>query len=433
MKIEQIKIDKIKPYSKNAKKHPKAQIKKIADSIKEFGMNQPIVVDKSMEIVVGHGRYQAAHYLGMTEVPVLVVDLPEKKLKAYRLADNKLNESDWEMELVIEELKDLGIGMISLTGFESDLILEPESKDDDIPDIPKSKPTTKVGDIWQLGDHRIICGDSTNPEVIEKLLDGNKADMTFCDPPYNVDYQGGGSYAEHGTPKRKKIENDHMSKANFYDFLSKAVKNIIENTKGGIYICMSSSEIDQLKRAFESNGGHWQSFIIWAKNNFTLSRSDYQNTYEPILYGWAEGIKNHYFIDRRDISNIWEDLSEVKTEFDGNYTTISFQGYKVKLWGKVEKGSIIKKKQRTDIWRHNKPTKSAEHPTMKPVSLVVEAILNSSKEGEIVLDTFLGSGTTLIASEKTGRICYGCELDPNYCDVIIKRWEEYTKEKAKKL
>ncbi len=173
-------------------------------------------------------------------------------------------------------------------------------------------------------------------------------------------------------------------------------------------------------------GGHWQSFIIWVKNNFTLSRSDYQNTYEPILYGWRDGIKNHYFSDRRDMANVWEDLSKVTTEKEGDETIITFQGFKIKLKGTIESGQVIRKKQHMDIWRHDKPSRSAEHPTMKPVSLCTEAITNSSKKGDIVLDSFLGSGSTLIACEKTERKCVGIELEPKYIDVIIQRWVNYT-------
>lgn len=424
MDIKQIKVDKIKPYEKNAKKHPKSQLKKIADSLKEFGFNQPIVVDKSNTIIVGHGRYEAAKLLGMTEVPVLTINITDEKAKAYRLADNKLNESDWEMELVIDELKGLSMQMLSLTGFDNDLILEPENKDEEIPEDVKSN--TKFGDIWQLGDHRIICGDSTSHETISKLLDGKIADMTFTDPPYNIGYTGGQG------KRRKKIENDKMSHEAFSDFMDNAMRVIVANTTGGIYVCMSPKEIGTLKDSFERVGGHWSSTIIWAKNNFTLSGNDYQNTYEPIVYGWKEG-KKPYFVNRRDLSNIWEDINTVKAEYDGIYTTITFQGFKVKLLGKIEKGSVIKKKQRVDIVRHDKPIKSTEHPTMKPVSLIVEAITNSSKEGDIILDTFLGSGSTLVASEKTGRICYGCELSPHYVDVAVRRWEEYTGDKAKKL
>lgn len=271
--------------------------------------------------------------------------------------------------------------------------------------------------------HRVLCGDSTKKEDVERLMSGNSAQMCFTDPPYNIDYQGG--VGAHKQNKRERIQNDKMSKEDFREFLNKAIKSIVKNTDGGIYICMGPSELDSLKGEFEKAGGQWQSFIIWVKNNFTLGGADYQNTYEPILYGWRKGVVNHYFIDRRDIANVWEDLSKVKTEYDGKETTITFAGFKVKLQGKIEKGQVIRKKQYVDIWRHNKPIKSSEHPTMKPISLVTEAILNSSREGNIVLDPFLGSGSTLIASEKTNRICYGIEIDPKYIDVIIQRYVDY--------
>lgn len=425
MKILEREISEIIPYSKNAKKHDKKQVEKIANSIKEFGFNQPVVVDKDNVVIVGHGRLEAAHYLKMTKVPVLQVDLPSDKAKAYRLADNKLNESDWDMDLVIEELKSLDLAgfNISLTGFDKDLILTPQKRDDDIPE--SAPPISKLGDIYILGGvHRVMCGDSTSLEQVAKLMDGNRARMCFTDPPYNINYTGGMS--THDQNKREGIKNDNMSKEDFLKFMRSAMIPIVKNTDGGIYIAMSSSELDSLKKAFEEAGGHWQSYIIWAKNNFTLSRADYQNTYEPMLYGWRDGLVNHYFSERRDIANVWEDLSKVKTEYDGEYTTISFQGFKVKVSGKVEKGEVIKKKQSTDIWRHDKPSVSELHPTQKPVALVQEAITNSSKENDIVLDTFLGSGSTLIASVKTNRICYGMELDPKFVDVIVQRYVEYT-------
>jgi DNA modification methylase len=196
---------------------------------------------------------------------------------------------------------------------------------------------------------------------------------------------------------------------------------------------MSPKEIGSLKNAFEKMGGHWSSTIIWVKNNFTLSGNDYQNTYEPILYGWAGKDSKPYFVDRRDISNVWEDISTVKHEWDGHYTTITFQGFKVKILGQIEKGSVIKKKQRVDIMRHDKPIKSELHSTMKPVSLMVEAISNSSKPGDIVLDICLGSGSTLISCEKTGRRCFGCEIDPKYIDTVITRWEQFSGKKACKV
>jgi len=422
-------ISKIKPYGKNAKQHPPKQIKQIAASIKEFGFNQAVVVDKAGVIIVGHGRFEAAKLLGMKDVPVIQLDLTDQQAKAYRLADNKLNESAWEMDLVIEELKGLTSNMLDLTGFDKDLILESDPKDDNAPELPATTKI-KVGDMFQLGKHRLLCGDSTLRENYEKVMGGGIADIVFCDPPYNVAYEG--SNDKSGKKTRTMILNDKMTKDAFFTFLSAICKNITEFSKGANYICMSSSEIDSLKMAYEQNGGHWQSFIIWVKNTFTLGRCDYQHTFEPILYGWPKEIKNHYFIDQRNISNVWEDLQEVKTKFDGEYTTIKFQGFEVKVKGKAE-GMVKRGKQRTDIWRYDKPSKSAEHPTMKPVAMVLEAIINSSQEGEIVLDPFLGSGTTLIAAEKSGRVCYGLELDPKYCQVIIDRWEEYTNLKVKKL
>lgn len=422
-------IAKIKPYAKNAKKHPAKQIKQIAASIQEFGFNQPIVTDKAGVIIVGHGRYEAAKLLGMTDVPVVQVDLTEEQARAYRLADNKLNESAWEIDLVIEELKGLSTSMLDLTGFSRDLILENDARDDDVPELP-TKTNIKIGDTFTLGKHRLLCGDATKKEDYEKVAGGGLADLVFTDPPYNVDYTGG--MGTHKKNKRTGILNDKMSKDTFYQFLHTVCQNLNEFVRGPHYICMSSSELDTLKRAYEETGGHWQSFIIWVKNTFTLSRADYQHTYEPMLYGWPSNIKNHYFIEQRNIANVWEDLREVKTKFDGEHTTIKFQGFEVKINGKAE-GLVKRGKMRTDIWRYDKPNKSVEHPTMKPVAMVLEAIINSSKEGNSVLDPFLGSGTTIIAAEKAGRICYGMELDPRYCDVIIRRWEEYTKLKAKKL
>lgn len=422
-------ISKIKPYTKNAKEHPAKQIKQIAASIKEFGFNQPVVVDKAGVIIVGHGRYEAAKMLGMMDIPAIQVNLTEQQAKAYRLADNKLNESAWDMDLVIEELKSLSTEMLDLTGFSHDLILETDAKDDCIPDLP-AKTKIKIGDMFALGKHRLLCGDSTVRENYEKVAGGGLADMVFTDPPYNVDYTGGMNAKDKN--KRTGILNDKMGKEQFFNFLRAVCTNLNEFSHGPAYICMSSSELDTLKRAYEGTGGHWQSFIIWVKNTFTLSRADYQHTYEPMLYGWPARIKNHYFIDQRNIANVWEDLREVKSKFDGEFTSIKFQGFEVKVKGKAE-GMVKRGKQRTDIWRYDKPNKSAEHPTMKPVAMVLEAIINSSKEGDIVLDPFLGSGTTLIAAEKSGRVCYGMELDPKYCDVIIQRWEEFTKLKVKKL
>lgn len=432
--IQSVPISSIEPYHKNQKKHPKKQIQQIADSITAFGFNQPIVVDGNGVIVVGHGRYEAAKILGMVDVPVVRLEnLSEEEIKAYRLADNKLNESPWDMDLVVDELKDIaGAGIdVSITGFESDILSkDPDEKDDFVPSIEIS--TSKLGDMYRLGRHTLMCGDSTDSDDVEKLMGGEKADMCFTDPPYNVvDYQGG-SASEWLGSKRDGIQNDAMSDQQFNEFLSKLCKNILDNTAGGVYICMASKELPNLKRAFEGADGHWSNFIIWVKNTFTLSRSDYQHQFEPILYGWSNKVKNHYFVGYRDLANVWENLDSIEPKFENGYTIIQLGGALVRVKGRAE-GDIMRKRVRFDIWRYQKPSKSEEHPTMKPVALCIEAIVNSSKVGDTVLDLFGGSGTTLIAAEKTNRRCLMMELDQKYVDTIIKRWEEFTGNKAEKI
>lgn len=426
LNVKMVPIDSIRPYHLNAKKHPKDQIEKIANSIQAFGFNQSIVTDKDGVIIVGHGRYEGAKFLKLQSVPVLTIDVTIEQANAYRLADNKLNESDWDMDKVIKELTTLDLSKfnIDLTGFDRDLLLDDDERDNSTPEIPKTEPRSKKGDIYNIGNHILMCGDSTSKEDVDKLMGGVRAHMVFTDPPYNVDYKGGMNEVSQNT--REGILNDKMTKSEFHAFLKAVSDSIVEHCDGGVYICMSSSEIDTLKHAFEMAGGHWQSFIIWVKNNFTLSRADYQNTYEMILYGWPEKIVNHYFTDARDIANVWEDLRDMKTEYDGENTTISFQGFKVKIPGKIEEGQVIRKKQRTNIWRYDKPNRSVEHPTMKPVALCEEAIKNSSRHGDVVLDLFGGSGSTLIACEKMNRKARVMELDPKYVDVIVQRWVNYT-------
>jgi len=246
----------------------------------------------------------------------------------------------------------------------------------------QSAPVAKPGDLWLLGEHQLVCGNSTDREAVQRLMGQSKAAMTFTDPPYNVNY---GDHRHTGAPQRS-IANDNLGEV-FEPFLEKACRNILEFTDGAVYICMSSSELHTLQRAFIAAGGHWSTYIIWAKNTFTMGRSDYQRQYEPILYGWREGAQ-HYWCGDRD------------------------QG---------------------DVWQVEKPTSNPLHPTMKPLALIERAIKNSSKTGNKVLDLFLGSGSTLIACEMTGRVCYGMELDPLYVDIARMRWEAFTGEKARRL
>ena len=366
-----MKISLIKPYEKNAKKHPKKQIQQVADSIKEFGFNHPVVVDKNGVLIVGHGRLEAAKLLGLEEVPAITLDISEEKANAYRLADNKLNESEWDMKLVIEELKGLSEEMFDLTGFDRDLLISPDEKDDEIPEDVPSR--AKLGDLFELGQHRVLCGDSCDLEPITALMGEAKADMVFTDPPYNIAYEG-------GSKKREMIKNDEV--VDFYDFLLKAYSSFALSMKLGasIYVCHADSERINFTKAFKDAGFYLSSVVIWAKNNATFGRQDYFWKHEPILYGWREGGAHTWHGDN---------------------------------------------KQDT-IWNVDRPSRSDSHPTMKPIALIEKAILNSSKQEDIVLDLFLGSGSTLIASEKTGRICYGIELDPKYIDVIVQRYVDYT-------
>ena len=370
---------KITPYAKNAKKHPKKQIAQVAASIKEFGFNQPIVVDAKGVIIVGHGRYEAAKSLGMKDedMPVTVVNLTEEQANAYRLADNKLNESEWDMSLVVEELKGLSEPMLELTGFDKDLIIEGDENDDVIPEVPE-EPKSKLGDLYQLGEHRVLCGDSTKLEDVERLMDGKKADMVFTDPPYNIAYEG-------GSKKREMIKNDEV--VDFYQFLLEAYSSfaLVMKLGASIYVCHADTERVNFTKAFRDAGFYLSSVIIWVKDNSTFGRADYFWKHEPILYGWREGGAHTWHGDN---------------------------------------------KQDT-VWNMKRPSKSDAHPTMKPIELIEKALVNSSKQEDIILDLFLGSGSTLIAAQKTGRICYGMELDPKYVDVIVKRWEDYTGEKAK--
>jgi len=386
-------VDSLIPYARNARTHSEEQIAQIAASIREFGWTNPILTDGDNGVIAGHGRLAAARKLELTEVPVIELGhlSPEQK-KAYILADNRIAlNSGWDEELLKLELQELqGVDFdLDLLGFGDDEIerlLNGDqvggglTEDDAIPEAPVD-PVSRTGDLWILGNHRLLCGDSTVLSDVERLMGGQLADMAFTDPPYNVDY--GNSAKDKMRGKDRRIMNDDLGEG-FFQFLYDACLNLLLVTKGACYVCMSSSELHTLQKAWIKAGGKWSTFIIWAKNTFTLGRADYQRQYEPILYGWKQGT-DHFWCGDRDQS---------------------------------------------DIWNYNKPRVNDLHPTMKPVELVERAIKNSSKSRDIVLDLFGGSGTTLIASEKTGRQARLIELDPKFVDVIIKRWEDYTGQQA---
>lgn len=394
-RIEHWPIDKLLPYVRNARQHSDEQIAQIAASIAEFGFVNPILTGADGVLVAGHGRLAAARKLGLPTVPVVVLDhLTPTQRRALVLADNRLAElATWDDALLrveLEALQDEGFDL-DLTGFDADALaelladeepqIEGRTEDDAIPEMPE-EPVSRPGDVWRLGPHRLVCGDATTAEAYAQLFpDGERADMVFTDPPYNVNYANSAKDKLRG--KHRPILNDALGEG-FYDFLYDVLALLVAHTRGAIYVAMSSSELDTLQAAFRAAGGHWSTFIIWAKNTFTLGRSDYQRQYEPILYGWPEGATRHWCGDRD-------------------------QG---------------------DVWQIKKPAKNDLHPTMKPVDLVERAIRNSSRPGDVVLDPFGGSGTTLIAAEKAGRVARLIELDPKYADVIVRRWQDWTGRQA---
>ncbi len=394
LQIEYRPVDLLIPYARNAKQHSDAQVAQIAASIREFGWGTPILVDGSNNVIAGHGRLLAARKLGMSEVPVVPMDhLTDTQRRALILADNKIGENaNWDDELLgleLSELSDAGFNL-ELTGFTEDeweaLIAGEETNkegltdEDEVPEVPEN-PISKPDDLWLLGEHKLLCGDATKADAYKALLGDELVDMSFTDPPYNVNYANTAKDKLRG--KHRPILNDNLGE-NFQAFLEAACQNVLTVTKGAVYIAMSSSELDTLQSAFRSAGGKWSTFIIWAKNTFTLGRADYQRQYEPILYGWKEGT-DHYWCGARD------------------------QG---------------------DVWQIKKPVKNDLHPTMKPVELVERAVRNSSKTRDIVLDPFGGSGSTLIACEKAGRRARLIEMDPKYCDVIVSRWESFSGKQA---
>jgi len=411
MNIEQRAINKIKPYGKNAKKHPDNQVLKISASIQEFGFNQPIVVDKEGVIIVGHGRYMAAHFLGFKEVPVLELDIDEERAKAYRLADNKLNESDWDMDLVISELKDISLPMIDLTGFDRKLIIKNDDNDDDVKPLPEN-PKTKLGDLYEFDGHRILCGDSTKEEDFKHLMGAVKADMVFTDPPYNVNYAGKGENTSNG------ILNDNMDDATFLAFLTDAFKQVKASIKagGGLYIFHSNKTQATFEQAIKRNDMEIRAQIIWNKPSAGLGMNEYRPKHEPFFYVGIQGTKPNFYGDRT------------------HATVLNFQKTDDELlrWAKKQRQAEMDGK--TTIWTMKRElVQDYVHPTQKPVELVMYAIHNSSKVDDVVLDPFLGSGSTLIGCQKTNRACYGMELDPRYVDVIIERWCEFTGNREIKL
>ena len=392
--IERVNVSALTAFSGNPRTHSDTQIDQIAASIREFGWTNPILVDAAGTIIAGHGRLAAATRLGLDQVPVIRLGhLSDAQRKALVIADNQLAlNAGWDEVALSNLVRELDAEKfeLDLLGFDSadldrylaglDGDTAAETEEAELPEVPLV-PTSRPGDLWMLGSHRLLCGDATVFTDVERLMDGQLADMAFCDAPYNVDYANASK--NKALSKDRRILNDALGDG-FYQFLYDTCVNLLMVTKGACYMSMSSSELDTLQRAFKEAGGKWSTFIIWAKNTFTLGRADYQRQYEPILYGWKQGA-DHFWCGARD------------------------QG---------------------DVWFVDKPRVNDLHPTMKPVELIERAIRNSSKSRDIVLDLFGGSGTTLIAAERTGRSARLLELDPKYVDVIVERWQNLTGEVA---
>lgn len=371
MQIKMMKTSDLIAYENNPRNNNDA-VDAVANSIKEFGFKVPIIINSINIIIAGHTRLKASIKLGLQEVPCIVVeDLSEEQIKAFRLADNKTAElATWDMKLLEEELANINMDMLQF-GFEDldfgdskEAIDDDFNPDDEIPLVPY----TKLGDVYELNGHRLMCGDSTRKDDVQKLLNGNVIDMIFTDPPYNVDYEG----------TVGKIKNDKMEDNSFYLFLLDSFNNMFESIRpgGAIYVCHADTEGLNFRNAYKTAGFKLAECLVWVKNALVLGRQDYHWRHEPILYGWKEGAA-HYFIDDRTQDTIWE---------------------------------------------YNKPKNNDLHPTMKPLELVGKAITNSSKVGDKILDLFGGSGSTMIASDQVDRKAFLMELDEKFVDVIVKRY-----------
>ena len=387
-RYEDVEIEKLKPYKNNARTHSDEQIEKIAKSMKEFGFINPVLVDGNLNVIAGHGRILGAKKLGMKEVPCLFIeDLTEEQKRAYIIADNRLAEdAGWDKELLkieLEDLKNMNFD-ITLTGFELEdfdfSMDETEVIEDEFDETIPEEPTSKKGEIYKLGKHFLMCGDSTDINDVEKLMNGVKADMLLTDPPYNVDYEGGTGLT---------IQNDNMDDETFREFLRVSFFNANSVMKEGavFYIWHADSEGYNFRGACHDIGWKVRQCLIWCKNTLVMGRQDYHWKHEPCLYGWKEGASHLWASDRKQ----------------------------------------------TTVLEFDRPSVSKEHPTMKPVGLFDYLIKNNTKKDDIVLDLFAGSGTSIIACEQNGRIAYSMELDPKYVDVIISRWEKLTGQQAERI
>jgi DNA modification methylase len=401
LQIVHVSIDDLQPDPKNPRKISDQELDALTRSLREFGFVQPVIARHDDHIVIGgHQRLVAARRLGITTVPVVFVDLPREQAELLNLALNRISGS-WDEQLLARLLADLQATPdtdLSLAGFGEDEVAKllksletrerwdrPESFDLEAAlEQAQREPRTQPGDLWLLGEHRVLCGDATKAEDVDRLLGGDRARMCFTDPPYNVSLgDHGGQQA--GTRKRR-IVNDSMPADEWEAFCRGWASNLLRSVDGALYVCMSSKEWPTVSRILAECGGHWSDTLIWLKDRFVLGRADYQRGYEPLWYGWREGTDRHWVGDR----------------------------------------------DQSDVWQIKRPSRSELHPTTKPLELVERALGNSSEPGDRVLDLFLGSGSSLIAAERTGRVCYGLEVDRWYSEVAIARWEAFTGQSARR-
>jgi len=448
VKIELIPIDKINPAPYNPRKDLQPgdpEYEKLKRSIQEFGLVDPLVWnERTGNLVGGHQRLKIMQEMGETEAHVSVVDLDDEREKALNIALNKIS-GDWNLPLLKDLLEELDAGVldVEITGFDIDEIEglmtqfhDPNKVKEDEAPPPPEEPITKPGDLWLLGRHRLLCGDATIITDVERLMGGKKADMVFTDPPYNVNYGEKASMLndyQKGHRNTSSIKNDNMKKDDFLRFLIDSFKSIyVALCPGGaFYICHAESTGLEFRKAVLEAGFLLKQCIIWAKNSLVIGRQDYQWKHEPILYGWKPGAAHRWYGGRKNTTVI-EDNAQVVIEKQDDHAIIHLSLGLQQLAIKVSDYEVIfdGDDNLTTVWRIEKPQRNDVHPTMKPVGLCARAIGNSSKPGEIVLDVFGGSGSTLIAAEQLNRTCYMMELDPIYCDVIIKRWENFTGQKA---
>lgn len=445
-KLVYLSISEITPYENNARYNDHA-VEAVANSIQEYGFKNPIILDKNNVIIAGHTRYLAAKKLDLKEVPCIIADdLTPDQVKAFRIADNKTGElADWNFDLLEKEIKELtengyDINLLGFNDEEMENILnktiesmnhyldlrdgestgvefepEPEAEEDEFEVSIPDEPLAKEGDIYQLGNHRLMCGDSTNKAHIQKLMNGEAADLVLTDPPYNMGYEGAGNTPDEKR-KQNKIKNDKLPKHEFRAFLDAVIRNLHDNMKDGASFYMFYKELGDAAfiNAIDESDLTFKQELIWVKNHLVLGGSKYQSMYEPCLFGckgpsiknWYTGRKERSVIESIDLMDefqLRDAIKEIMEYFD------------------------------PDIIRNERQTKNDLHPTMKPIKLLSKFIKNSSKQGDIVLDVFGGSGSTLIACEQLNRTCYMCEFEPKYVDVIIERYEAFTGEKAIKI